>query len=40
MTLLAGAVQLSLLVLGVASLLQSSPLALTLLRWAGAAYLS
>lgn len=39
MTLLAGLVQLPLLVLGVASLLQSSPLAFTLLRWAGAAYL-
>ncbi|HYZ33120.1 MAG TPA: LysE family translocator [Crenalkalicoccus sp.] len=39
MTLLAGVVQLPLLVLGIASLLQASPLAFGLLRWAGAAYL-
>jgi len=39
MTLAAGAVQVPLLVLGVASLLAASPLAFDLLRWAGAAYL-
>lgn len=39
MTLIAGLVQVPLLVLGVASLLKSSPLAFTLLRWIGAAYL-
>ena len=39
MTLLAGLVQLPLLVLGIASLLHASPLAFTILRWAGAAYL-
>jgi threonine/homoserine/homoserine lactone efflux protein len=39
MTLLAGVVQLPLLVLGVASLLRASPLAFEALRWAGAAYL-
>ncbi|MEO3431667.1 LysE family translocator [Inquilinus sp. CAU 1745] len=39
MTLLAGLVQLPLLVLGVASLLYASPVAFTLLQWAGAAYL-
>ncbi|MBX4928881.1 threonine/homoserine/homoserine lactone efflux protein [Rhizobium binae] len=38
-TLLAGAIQISLLILGVASLLQTSPLAFDILRWAGAAYL-
>lgn len=38
-TLLAGLVQLPLLALGVASLIQTSPLAFDLLRWAGAAYL-
>jgi threonine/homoserine/homoserine lactone efflux protein len=37
--LVAGAVQVGLLVLGVASLLQAYPAALTALRWAGAAYL-
>jgi threonine/homoserine/homoserine lactone efflux protein len=35
----AGAVQLPLLALGIASVVQSSPLAFDLLRWAGAAYL-
>ncbi|MBZ6076269.1 LysE family translocator [Microvirga puerhi] len=39
MTLLAGLVQLPLLALGVTSLIQASPLAFELLRWAGAAYL-
>lgn len=39
MTVLAGLIQLPLLILGVASLLQSSPLAFTVLRWAGALYL-
>ena len=39
MTLLAGLVQLPLLVLAVASLLQSSDFALTMLQWAGACYL-
>lgn len=39
MTLLAGLVQLPLLALGVASLIQASPLAFELLRWSGAAYL-
>lgn len=38
-TLVAGVVQVSLLVLGVASLLQASPLAFKVLRWIGAAYL-
>ena len=38
-TLLAALVQLPLLALGVASLVQRSPLAFELLRWAGAAYL-
>ncbi|MBX4955746.1 LysE family translocator [Rhizobium lentis] len=38
-TLLAGAIQISLLILGVASLLQASPLAFDVLRWAGATYL-
>lgn len=38
-TLVSGVVQVSLLVLGVASLLQASPLAFKLLRWIGAAYL-
>jgi threonine/homoserine/homoserine lactone efflux protein len=38
-TLLAALVQLPLLALGVASLVQSSPLAFDVLRWAGAAYL-
>jgi threonine/homoserine/homoserine lactone efflux protein len=39
MTLLAGMVQLPLLVLGVASLLHASPVAFMLLRWVGAIYL-
>ncbi|MCB8820183.1 LysE family translocator [Microvirga rosea] len=39
MTLLAGLVQLPLLALGVTSLIQASPVAFELLRWAGAAYL-
>jgi threonine/homoserine/homoserine lactone efflux protein len=39
MTLLAGLIQLPLLALGIASLVQSSPLAFDILRWAGAAYL-
>ncbi|WP_421736735.1 LysE family translocator [Caulobacter sp.] len=39
MTVVAGVVQVSLLVLGVASLLATTPLALTALRWVGAAYL-
>jgi threonine/homoserine/homoserine lactone efflux protein len=39
MTLAAGLVQLPLLALGVASLVQTSPLAFELLRWTGAAYL-
>jgi threonine/homoserine/homoserine lactone efflux protein len=39
MTLLAGSVQLPLLALGVASLLQSSAFALSMLQWAGACYL-
>jgi len=39
MTVVAGIVQVSLLVLGVASLLAATPLALTALRWIGAAYL-
>lgn len=39
MTSLAGLVQLLLLVLGVTSLLQASPMAFEALRWAGAAYL-
>lgn len=39
MTLVAGLVQLPLLALGVTSLIQASPLAFDLLRWAGAAYL-
>ncbi len=39
MTLLASTVQLPLLVLGVASLLNASPVAFMLLRWAGAIYL-
>lgn len=39
-TMLAGAIQLPLLVLGLASLIQSSPLAFNILRWAGALYLS
>ncbi|PDT30945.1 lysine transporter LysE [Rhizobium sp. L9] len=38
-TLLAGAIQILLLILGVASLLQASPLAFDILRWAGAVYL-
>lgn len=38
-TLLAGAVQLPLLALGLASLIQASPVAFNVLRWAGAAYL-
>src|SRR4051794_30922930 len=39
MTLVAGAVQLPILVLGLASLLRASPFAFEVLRWAGAAYL-
>jgi threonine/homoserine/homoserine lactone efflux protein len=39
-TLAAGAIQLPLLALGVASVLRSSPLAFELLRWIGAAYLA
>jgi threonine/homoserine/homoserine lactone efflux protein len=39
MTLLAALIQLPLLALGVASVVQSSPLAFDILRWAGAAYL-
>ncbi|CDZ49279.1 LysE family translocator [Neorhizobium galegae] len=39
MTLLAGMVQLPLLVLGVASLIHASPVAFMLLRWVGATYL-
>ena len=39
MTLAAGAIQLPLLALGVASVVRSSPLAFELLRWTGAAYL-
>ena len=39
MIFVAGAVQVGLLVLGVASLLQACPEALKALRWAGAAYL-
>jgi threonine/homoserine/homoserine lactone efflux protein len=39
MTLVAGLIQLPLLALGVTSLIQASPLAFDLLRWAGAAYL-
>lgn len=38
-TLVAGIIQLPLLALGVASLVQSSPLAFNVLRWAGATYL-
>lgn len=37
-TLLAGLVQLPLLALGIASVIQTSPLAFDLLRWAGSAY--
>jgi threonine/homoserine/homoserine lactone efflux protein len=40
MTLAAGAVQVPLLALGIASVVQSSPLAFEVLRWAGAAYLA
>ena len=40
MTLAAGAIQLPLLALGVASVVRSSPFAFGLLRWAGAAYLA
>src|SRR5207249_7725687 len=39
MTLAAGAMQLPLLAVGVASILRSSPLAFELLRWTGAFYL-
>jgi threonine/homoserine/homoserine lactone efflux protein len=39
MTLLAGLVQLPLLALGIASIVQSSPVAFEILRWAGAFYL-
>src|SRR3954453_20971743 len=39
-TLAAGAIQLPLLALGIASVLRSSPLAFELLRWTGAAYLA
>ncbi|MFH6782548.1 MULTISPECIES: LysE family translocator [Methylobacterium] len=38
-TILAAAVQLPLLALGVASLMQASPVAFAILRWTGAAYL-
>ncbi|MBW9056247.1 LysE family translocator [Rhizobium mesosinicum] len=38
-TLAAGLIQLPLLALGVASIIQSSPLAFAILRWVGAAYL-
>jgi threonine/homoserine/homoserine lactone efflux protein len=39
-TLAAGAIQLPLLALGIASVMRSSPWAFELLRWTGAAYLS
>jgi threonine/homoserine/homoserine lactone efflux protein len=39
MTLVSGSVQLLLLALGIASLVQASPFAFELLRWLGAAYL-
>ncbi len=39
MTLLSGPIQIAALVLGVASLFQTSPLAFEILRWAGAVYL-
>jgi threonine/homoserine/homoserine lactone efflux protein len=39
MTLAAGAIQLPLLAVGIASVVHSSPLAFEALRWAGAAYL-
>ncbi|MDR9805625.1 LysE family translocator [Rhizobium hidalgonense] len=39
MTILSGAIQISLLVVGIASILQASPLAFDVLRWIGAAYL-
>ncbi|MGR9221300.1 LysE family translocator [Rhizobium leguminosarum] len=39
MTLISGCIQIALLVLGVASILQASPLAFDVLRWLGAAYL-
>jgi threonine/homoserine/homoserine lactone efflux protein len=39
MTAVAGIIQVSLLVLGVASLLAATPVALTALRWVGSAYL-
>ena len=38
-TLAAGLIQLPLLALGIASIIQSSPLAFAILRWVGAAYL-
>jgi threonine/homoserine/homoserine lactone efflux protein len=40
MTLAAGAIQIPLLALGIASVVRSSSFALGLLRWAGAAYLA
>jgi threonine/homoserine/homoserine lactone efflux protein len=40
MTVVAGAIQLPLLTLGVASMVRSSPFAFELLRWMGAAYLA
>jgi len=39
MTLVAGFIQVLLLALGIASLVQASPFAFEMLRWAGAAYL-
>ena len=39
MTMAAGAIQLPLLALGIASVVRSSPFAFGLLRWAGATYL-
>ncbi|NLS18566.1 LysE family translocator [Rhizobium sp. P40RR-XXII] len=39
MTLISGCIQIVLLVLGVASILQASPLAFDILRWLGASYL-
>nr|WP_245296689.1 LysE family transporter [Rhizobium bangladeshense] len=39
-TVLAGAIQISLLILGVGSLLHASLVAFDILRWAGAAYLA
>ncbi len=39
MTLVSGVIQISLLILGIASLLRASPLAFDILRWAGGGYL-